>query len=257
MHRPATDDLTRTSLTGGSGLGLRALLAGFLALTAVGCGASPEEVRVVDRPAVDAPDDGTLAGPAAEDAASEAPADSRTPTMDAESEAPAGAEPTLPTAAEPEAADEAADEGGQLVLEGGSLGFASDSGSISRLEFGTDGAMAVRAVEGILGAVTGTQTLDDCGLEVTTWTGFSVYTGPRGFVGWSNNAATAPEVSTANGIALGITRAALEESGSVVDVGESTLGTEFTIGELAGLLSGSTADARVTDLWSGEVCIAR
>lgn len=37
----------------------------------------------------------------------------------------------------------------------------------------------------------------------------------------------------------------------------STLGAEFSIGDIAGVFESAASDARVAHLWAGETCIAR
>ena len=76
------------------------------------------------------------------------------------------------------------------------------------------------------------------------------------FAGWS----LGPDgsgVSTVDGIAIGSTRDALESGGSVVAIAPSSLGTEFSAGNVAGLLGSADAGAVVTHLWAGQACIAR
>ena len=75
-------------------------------------------------------------------------------------------------------------------------------------------------------------------------------------VGWSL-ASTGSPLSTAGGLMLGTTRSELENGASVARIAKSSLGEEFTAGDVAGLLDSTAADARVTNLWAGATCIAR
>jgi hypothetical protein len=56
---------------------------------------------------------------------------------------------------------------------------------------------------------------------------------------------------------LGTTRTELENGASVARIAKSSLGEEFTAGDVAGLLDSAAADARVSNLWAGATCIAR
>jgi hypothetical protein len=58
------------------------------------------------------------------------------------------------------------------------------------------------------------------------------------------------------GVGIGTTRAQVEDA-LAIQVSSTSLGTEFTAGGLAGLLDGPGAEARITNLWAGETCIAR
>ena len=63
-------------------------------------------------------------------------------------------------------------------------------------------------------------------------------------------------LTTASGIGLGSTRAALE-SAYAARVSRSTLGMEFVAGGIAGLLASDHPAAPITHLWAGQVCLAR
>lgn len=76
------------------------------------------------------------------------------------------------------------------------------------------------------------------------------------FVGWSADPRAGTTLATASGVRIGSTRAEMEES-IAIEVSNTSLGTEFNSGGLAGVLSGTGANARVEALWAGMTCIAR
>src|SRR3546814_16332062 len=63
-------------------------------------------------------------------------------------------------------------------------------------------------------------------------------------------------LGTMAGITRGSTRSDLE-SAYAAEVGETTLGTEFTAGGLSGLLDGTGPTAYITTLWAGTTCAFR
>lgn len=62
-------------------------------------------------------------------------------------------------------------------------------------------------------------------------------------------------LTTMSGVGPGTTRASLDEAYST-KVRQTTLGSEFTAGELAGLLDGPGRKATITNMWAGLTCIA-
>ena len=74
------------------------------------------------------------------------------------------------------------------------------------------------------------------------------------FVGWSLPRGST--LTTAAGVGPGSTWDELIAAHAATRR-ESTLGTELTAGDLAGLLDSDAPDATVLHLWAGENCIAR
>ncbi len=75
------------------------------------------------------------------------------------------------------------------------------------------------------------------------------------FVGW--DAGRNPKgFATQAGIRIGSTRAELDKAYDP-QVGESTLGTEFSVGRMGGTLTSTAADAKIENLWGGTICIYR
>lgn len=135
----------------------------------------------------------------------------------------------------------------------------SNSGSARAIEFGTDKTEFLSMLEKVTGQAAVKQgNNEDCGATNAVWSnGLVTWFQSDQFVGWSISEDQASTLRTANGIGLGMTRAELENSGTVVQVNESSIGTEFSAGKMAGLLNSSNADAKISNMWAGQVCIAR
>jgi hypothetical protein len=134
-----------------------------------------------------------------------------------------------------------------------------DSGSARHVEFGTAQYQTTQMINSALGNFTGQAENPECGAgPLTSFDypgGLTLFFQEGKFAGWDLDGQGG--YSTADGIAIGMTRAALDESGSEVSVEESTIGHEFAAGDLYGLLTGSGASAKVTNLWAGTTCIFR
>jgi beta-lactamase class D len=145
-----------------------------------------------------------------------------------------------------------------LTVEGEGLrAFTVVSGSARAIPFGsTDGT-----VRDVIASATGSAPLEDgstpdCALAYATWPGGLTTTFREGeFVGWSLGGA-GPGLTTASGVGIGSSRADLEGAYAVT-MQQTSLGTEFSAGAMAGVLDSRAPDAHVTALWAGEVCLAR
>ena len=73
------------------------------------------------------------------------------------------------------------------------------------------------------------------------------------FQGWFIDEAG---LTTVDGVGVGSTRAALEDSGTVEMTPDSTLGAEFSLGEMGGFLSAPTG-GEVDSLYAGLTCFFR
>lgn len=187
------------------------------------------------------PDPAATADPVANTAAPAARAQQASPV-------PAPAEP--PAAASP-----------VLAIDGeGFRMFNPTNGAARPIAFGSPRADTLAALA-FLGAP-GIARLEECGagpLDQAAWpNGLRVYFQRGKFVGWAldargNDGTIKPAITTASGIGPGSTRAELEAAYSA-KVAQSTLGTEFSAGDLAGLLDGPGPRARITNLWSGVSC---
>ena len=155
-----------------------------------------------------------------------------------------------------------------LVLDGEGLRIVLEpSGSARPIPFGESRASVVEQVSRLRNGQQPEMAENlDCRATVATWAAstlqlfFTPDAAPQ-FIGWSlggraRTDSTAPAVTTASGIGIGSTRAALE-SAYVARVARSSLGVEFTAGGMAGLLASNAANAPIRNLWAGQVCLAR
>ncbi len=146
-----------------------------------------------------------------------------------------------------------------IVLEGGGLTIVPAAGGAARfIVFGTPAAATLEAVAKALGRGPdqrdsngecggGAQTLAAWDDVLTLW-----FSEEEGFVGWDSDGGLA----TAEGVAIGSPRSALRGLEGV-EIAQSTLGTEFTAGDISGLLASEAPDARLEALWSGSTCVFR
>lgn len=141
----------------------------------------------------------------------------------------------------------------------------ADTGAIRHLAFGQPLEDVLAYLARLRGDPAQRGVNTDCGagaLDIATWNDGLAVLGQDGrFAGWSLDGAGAQgssgsDLTTVGGIGLGSTRRALE-SLHAVQVGESSLGTEFAAGDLYGLLASDAADAAIVHLWAGTSCIFR
>lgn len=155
----------------------------------------------------------------------------------------------------------------EVLLESEGLGFiAPDSGSISRLPFGSPAGQVLDVLDRLLGEGARSPASPECPNQAdraVVWpeTGLQVELRGGELISWSLQPDS--ELTTLTGIGIGSTRAELEEA-YVIELVDSTLGVEFTAGPdpgapdaIRGLLSGRGNRATVTDLWAGEICAFR
>ena len=136
------------------------------------------------------------------------------------------------------------------------------TGETYTLAFGSPTADAVSTAGAVLGAEPETSASDECGagpLEFASWpVGFQVLSQEGEFRGWalseSQTGATPP--ATRNGLNVGLVRSELDERGGLT-VEETSLGTEFAVGGVYGVLNGDEPGSVVTNVWSGVSCTAR
>jgi len=181
--------------------------------------------------------------------------------------APATSAPAAPGATGEAAMPGAAGDGGladsstapapaALALEGGGLRlFVGANASARPIAFGTAAADVRSILDKVLGGPGRAAFSPDCNADVVSWkNGLNVYFSGKRFAGWS--IADGSRLTTMNGIGVGSRRVDLEGA-YAVRVDSTSLGAEFTTGELAGLLSSHDAGAMIIHLWSGATCIAR
>lgn len=139
--------------------------------------------------------------------------------------------------------------------------FMPPNGAARPLPFGMAQVDTLSSLEGVRGkAAEGINA--DCGagtVQYANWAdGLSLVFQNGRFAGWSLDGRAAGGLTTADGIGIGTTRAALDEAiGAPLIVRETSIGTEFTAGAYHGLFDGKGADARITDMWTGVNCVAR
>ena len=145
-----------------------------------------------------------------------------------------------------------------FVVEGEGLRlFVVSTGAARPLPFGSDSAL----VQGLIARAAHAAPVEqgaggDCPGSFARWeNGLSLRYRDGRFIGWSLQGGDA-SVTTASGAGIGTTRAELEDAVAIT-VRSTSLGTEFTAGSLAGVLDRPDSAGKVTNLWAGDVCIAR
>lgn len=135
--------------------------------------------------------------------------------------------------------------------------FNSNTGASRLIAFGDDAMQSLQALGGVLGEPPPAPVQnEDCQVGFARFSnGLTVWSSRSRFTGWSVTPDSSP-LATASGVMIGSSRAELE-SAYDAKIMESSLGTEFLAGSLAGLLDSSRPDAKISNLWAGETCIAR
>ena len=180
--------------------------------------------------------------PAAEDAVVDAP-----PMPEAKADGPAAATTAV-------------------SLDGEGLRFVDkNNGKTSLLAFGVPRAQAEEALARVAGTADDRSTNEECGagpMEFTRFDAMTLNFQEGKFVGWFlGNENGASEYSTMSGIGIGTTRAKAKESVSIIDVEDSTLGEEFSIGSGENVVGGMFAEpgeaAKIDALFAGANCFFR
>ncbi|HYE45530.1 MAG TPA: hypothetical protein VEA44_07115 [Caulobacter sp.] len=170
--------------------------------------------------------------------------------------APTQAGPVAPPAAAPA---EAATVSVALDSEG--LRLVTETGSTRLLAFGRPTAEAVEVLTGVLGAPANRSVNQECGAGPTEFVEYgngltALFLDGR-FTGWSADRESAELVTFMNGVGVGSTRQQLTEAFADLTVEESTLGLEFTAGEVSGLLDKDGPTGKVQAIWAGTSCVFR
>jgi hypothetical protein len=175
-------------------------------------------------------------------------------TSETTAPAPTDAETTTETPTETPQSEEVSliltDEGLQVVN--------LQTGSTTPLAFESDMASTLDAVTQILGEPEETGENSECPsgpLTIASWSnGLALNADGDTFVGWGLRSGDGDAtLTTASGIGIGSTRQELEET-YTVEVIDSSLGVEFSAGNLFGLLSSPEPTGTITDLWAGVAC---
>jgi hypothetical protein len=177
---------------------------------------------------------------------------------DSPTETPAPVPATEPDATPVAPAPAEAAQGG-LALEGEGLRAFTAQGSARALPFGLSQDMVLTAVSTLLDTPTPQVTTNsECGAGPTQ---FAEY--PNGlqlafqngeFAGWYLDE---PGLTTADGVGVGTSRADLQSARVIEMIPESTLGAEFSSGDLGGMLSSDAPDATIDALYAGLTCFFR
>lgn len=171
----------------------------------------------------------------------------------------ASSEPFATT--EVSAPEPAASERPKLAVEGEGLRwFLPLNGSARPLAFGEPEADVLRSIERVRGpAETGVN--QDCGagpVQYASWPdGLSLVFQNGRFAGWGLDPRASRALATANGVGPGTTRSVLAGSFAAVSFQDTSLGTEFSAGNIFGLLDGTGSEAKITHMWAGVSCLAR
>lgn len=148
-----------------------------------------------------------------------------------------------------------------LNLAPDELTLVLDTGATRHITFGMEKVAATQMVAAALGSPIEQATNEECGAGPLQYAvfrdGLSLYFQDGKFAGWDLDGRENGKFSTGNGIGIGTTRKALEDAAGPVAVEESSIGQEFTVGEMSGLLSANEPGGKVTNLWAGVTCIAR
>jgi len=145
-----------------------------------------------------------------------------------------------------------------------------DSGATRPLAFGVPLDQLKLVTEKLKGPAEAGRA-EECGagpLAYLSWKdGLTLYALDGLFAGWALDAADSPaakgkdgkpvpKLTTISGIGIGSTRADLLGAYDA-KIEQTTLGTEFNAAGLSGILDGTGAKAKVTNLWSGVNCVFR
>ena len=134
------------------------------------------------------------------------------------------------------------------------------AGPGTQLAFGMAKAEAVVAVTAILGQPTDQGSNQECGagpMEFVEFGPLALNFQDGAFVGWFHSQpARTPPLTTATSVGIGTARDQIVGEGQgPLQVSETSLGTQFEISGINGLLSGPEPNATVTSLWAGTNCI--
>ena len=145
-----------------------------------------------------------------------------------------------------------------LALAPDGVSIVLDSGSTRHANFGMARDVVVPMVSAALGKPTGTGTNSECGqgpMEMVDFKGgLNLEFQDGKFVGWDVDGREKGGYTTMNGIGIGSTLKDLRAAFGEVTVENSSLGDEFSAGDLGGLLTSLKPDATITHLWAGSTC---
>ena len=180
-----------------------------------------------------------------------------------EESAPAASPPAAAPAASVTPAEPAAPvaSGPAVALDQEGLRLVSDSGSTRLVAFNTPTADTVSALSTALGAPADRSVNSECGAgptEFVSWPNAldAMFLDGK-FVGWSLGSKSDGKVTTMDGIGVGSSRQALTAAFGDVKVEQSTLGVEFSAGDIFGILDKDGPAGKVETIWGGLSCVFR
>ncbi len=178
------------------------------------------------------------------------------PTQEAAQQASADTAParTAPAATESKAVPANTDPKLAVEAEGLRL-FNPQTGSARPIAFGTSREIVLDALK--FRGAPGTGTNGECGagpLQYANWPdGLGLFFQKGKFVGWTLDQRTDGAITTASSIGPGSTRTELEAA-YTAKISQTTLGTEFSAGEIFGLIDGNAKTSKITNMWGGVSC---
>lgn len=139
------------------------------------------------------------------------------------------------------------------------------SGKTSLLAFGIPRAQAEAALARVRGVADDRSTNVECGTGSMEFTRFGAMTlnfQDGNFVGWFlGDEPGSEEFTTMSGVGIGTTRGAAKQSADIVEVQDSALGEEFTIGSgdaaIGGMFVAPGEEAKIDALFAGANCFFR
>lgn len=169
--------------------------------------------------------------------------------------------PTIASPAGSAANGKAAQSDAVLAVEGEGLRlFDRQTSAASPIAFGRPAASVLATLERLRGPA-GKGTNQDCGagpVQYANWAdGLSLVFQRDRFVGWGLNRRAAGAIGTSSSIGPGSTRAQLDDAYGDVRFSRSSIGQEFSVAGISGLIEGASGDAKITDMWAGISCVAR
>lgn len=148
---------------------------------------------------------------------------------------------------------------GGLAIEGEGLRIFDTEGAARALPFGTPQETVINAVTATTGGVAPDQSTNaECGQgpvqQAAYANGLQLLFQDGEFKGWFLREAG---LTTVDGIGVGTTRSALNAARTVEIQPDSTLGIEFTAGDIRGFLTSADGSGSVKSLWAGDSCFFR
>ena len=188
------------------------------------------------------------------------------PAAEAPAGAPVVADPAPAAEPAPPAAptEEATSGVSAILLEGDGFMPANPGGRGTglKLSFGAPRATVIAYMTGLHGGTAPhTDSNDECGagpVQFARWNDdFTLAFQDGKFAGWWAGEKAPAGFSTVRDIHVGSTLAQVRAAWPDVEVTNDSIGPEFASRDIFGILTGTTASARVTALWAGVSCIFR